>query len=1013
MSVKAWRDEIPLKTYLLGPENPNPPWQRTGRTRVYPYPMQDDLTDAVEVVSYEALHIENEHLHCIVLPELGGHLYSLYDKVADREVFYRNNVVKYGLVARRGAWISGGIEFNFPQGHTCVTVSPVQSATIEETKVGRAAIVIGYTDRVSRMRCSVTLSLARGEARLRQDVMLHNPRPVRQRHYFWANSAVPARDDLHMIYPCARARTLGGEWPYPVVEGRDMSWYRNHERPNDIFALDVTDDFFGCYYAEEDVGLVHWSDHRLNCGKKFFTWGTADEGMIWVDLLTDDDGQYVELQSGRFVDQSTFEFLFPYQTARWTEYWYPVSGMGGFVCATDEAALDLQFEGNTARVAAMLNCPGRPGELALEIGGRKVWREAVELRAGESFRREVTLAEPHAEAEVSLVFRESGGEVIRYDHPPAYLKGRPLELKAPPPRKADDLDATPEELCSHAIRHEMWTDFDAARGLYDRALEQDAGHSQAHLGLGILDYSAGLLEAARDHLDAAVRRDPENDEAWYYLAVVLIEQGNEAHAADVLWRLVGRSACRTEAAIALAKLALRRGEPWEALGLLDKVEEGPTALFLRAVALRLAKIDCHRTVVDARDADPLAAELQAELHFGASRPRDKGIAIAAFEGLVDLLGDDPELWLELAFRYWDLRRPDEAARLLKGACDSPARVREAPMPHYVLAALQREMGDDPEPERLAAAACDPAYCFPSRLEELPALQWAAEEGECEDWKAMLYLGNLLASLGRREEAWHVWLRAASWVDDAAICRNVALGFSLLEEDHGSAWANYNVAIRLRPDDYHLYVERDRALVADGVGPAERLAAFESAPEGVLRRWEVAAIRVNCLVELEQWDEAVSLMQSHSFRPWEGARAMHSLWAQALLGRAAGRREGGNLTGAIADYELALTYPRNLGVGQASRPQEAKVHWLLAETAGEAGEEATRERHLLAAAEEKHTRICEADLYTARALTALGRTDEAGELREKVRAWASNTLESSPEHGAAKRVLDELQGDVSS
>jgi len=256
MSVSAWEDQIQLKTYQIGPPDPNPPWQRTGFSRVYPYPMQDDITRKPHVVSYRALHLENEYLHLIVLPQLGGHLYSLYDKISGREVFYRNNVIKYGLVARRAAWISGGIEFNFPQGHTCVTVSPVMSAFLHDED-GSAAIVVGCTDRVSRMRWSVQLSLRPQQARLLQKVMLHN----RQRHYFWANAAMPATDDLHLIFPAGTVRTSYGDHDYPVFNGVDLSWYRNHRRANDIFCLDAEEDFFGCYYEQQDYGLVHYSDH--------------------------------------------------------------------------------------------------------------------------------------------------------------------------------------------------------------------------------------------------------------------------------------------------------------------------------------------------------------------------------------------------------------------------------------------------------------------------------------------------------------------------------------------------------------------------------------------------------------------------------------------------------------------------------------------------------------------------------------------------------------------------------
>ena len=951
MSVDAWQDELPLKTYLLGPADPNPPWQRTGMGRVYPYPMLDDLTDETRVVPYRALHVENEYLHLIVLPELGARLYSLYDKIAKREVFYRNNVVKYGLVARRGAWISGGIEFNFPQGHTCMAVSPVPSVIQENPGTGAASVVIGYTDRVSRMRCSVRLSLAPGEARLRQDVMLHNPMPYRQRHYFWANSAVPARDDLHLVYPAMKCRTLGGEQPYPIVEGRDMSWCRNHERPNDIFALDVAEDFFGCYYEEQDVGMVHWSDHRLDFGKKFFTWGTADEGMIWVDLLTDDDGQYVELQSGRFVDQSTFEFLFPFQSVRWTEYWYPVHGMGGFVWANEDVALNFRVEGNRAEMVLLGNRDIGPAELTLRacdgatgsLDVKELWRAPCTLSGGQPVRFDADVSRrPAPEAELWLVLCDGSHHFLEYDHPPRYLKEPPIALPGARARAADDPDVTPEELCTHATQAEKVSDLDRARQLYGRAIEKDPTFSRGHLGIGILDLLSGHEETAREHLEVAVGRDPENDEAWYYLAFACRENLDYDTWEEILWRLMGRTAYRNEAAIMLASGPSSR--PWstDVSALLKDAPDSPSVRFLKARDRRLDGVPWSPEEAGWEADDPLDASLAAERWLRARALSDTQGAKGAFARLREVLNDDPELWLEVALRY----RVWEGPELLASACREIPVVASSPMVHYAVAA---SYSADGKGERAAAAACDPEYCFPSRLEEWDLLNRACIEGP-DDWKARLLVGNLFASLGRRDEALGKWQEAAE-IDDsnAVLCRNIGLAHTLWLGDQQTALAWYEKAIARRPDEYHLWLERDNALVASGATPERRLETFAAAPTEVRSRWEVAARRVECLVRLERWDEALELMQTHKFRPWEGARAMHSLWTQALVARAALRRAAGDAAGAVADYELALTYPRNLGVGRAAYPEEARVHWLLAEALGELGEAAKREEHLVAAA----------------------------------------------------------------
>ena len=104
MAVRCWQDSITLRTYPQGPPSPYPRFDHS----VYPYTMQDDLLDEAEDRDYVALHLENEFLHVIVLPQLGGKVYSVRDKLAGREVFYRGSVVKPLLLALRGAWVCGG-----------------------------------------------------------------------------------------------------------------------------------------------------------------------------------------------------------------------------------------------------------------------------------------------------------------------------------------------------------------------------------------------------------------------------------------------------------------------------------------------------------------------------------------------------------------------------------------------------------------------------------------------------------------------------------------------------------------------------------------------------------------------------------------------------------------------------------------------------------------------------------------------------------------------------------------
>jgi tetratricopeptide (TPR) repeat protein len=331
-----------------------------------------------------------------------------------------------------------------------------------------------------------------------------------------------------------------------------------------------------------------------------------------------------------------------------------------------------------------------------------------------------------------------------------------------------------------------------------------------------------------------------------------------------------------------------------------------------------------------------------------------------------------------------------------------------PLVYYHLAVREPDRAE----EWLAKARqADPAYCFPSRLEDLPVLAWAAER-DVNDWLVRLLLGNLLAYLGRNDEALANWLTAADLNDkNGVLCRNMGLAYSLWRKDHAQALAWYAKAIANAPDEYHLHLERDRAMRAAEKTAQERLEALLQAPAAVLDRWELAALRADCLVESGRWEEALALMRSHNFRPWEGARGMHGLWVSALSGLAEQQRAAGAAAAALESYELALTYPRNLGVGRTCHAQEAKLHWLAAEVAGELGQGDKRQEHLRAAAEETHRDVCEADLYKQRALLALDRLEEAEKLAQELRLWSRQRLENHLQDALALAIRAEFGVEV--
>jgi len=986
MAVRAWQDTIQLKTYPLGPEDPNPPFQRQGASwATYPYPMQDDLLEGPgEMKDWIALHVENEYLHAIVLPELGGHLHSLYDKVTKREVFYCNHVVKYGLVAIRGAWISGGIEFNFPTGHTHTTVDKVSWEVGGDKREGW--VMVGNIDRLSRMEWSVRLSLKPGERRLREQVWLSNPTPFKQRYWFWNNSAVPAREDLHLVYPARKAQTGGKIVDYPIADGKDISWYTALNHAADIFTLDVKEDYFGCHYVKSDFGLVHVAGRRLLRGKKYFTWGTSDDGMMWVDLLTDDDGQYVEIQAGPFETQSIWEFLEPFETVCWDEYWFPEHGMGGWVAATEDAVLQFEIRDRKITLGALPTKRLKRAELSLEAGGATLWSQEASVTPRRRFRAEIDLL-PGCDPSASFVFTlsdlDEGLVLARYEHPPWHARQPKVaetgESVVSPPKPEEE--CTAEELVVRATDALRRLEFSNARRLCQKAIALEPGLSAAHLGIGFLDLRSGRFASARDHLEKALRRDRENDEAWYYLGLARLGAARPEEAVDAWWEARRRQPDGSPAHQVLARLedVARRADTKIPLSGV------PHSIHYGRYGLRKWRLE------SATDADwdtPIANPVETFAAWARG---------------------DVQNWLEVACGAHPGSIP-EAIQILELAREHCPRAEACPMTHYFLGHWYHQLGhpDKADAAYARAKACPPDFCFPSRLEELQVLE-AAVARDPGDWKARYYLGNLLASLDRTDEAMQQWREAVKLdAGFAVLHRNLGLGALRWENKPEEAIEHYRHAIARNPNDFRYYLDLATILLQDVKRPEEALALLHSAPAALQEKWQVAARIAEVLAQLRRYNEALDILGRHKFFPWEGARQMHALYANCLAGLAEEAAAAADHPRALAHLEAAMEYPRNLSVGKPVKPQDARAYLLAAREAAALGDQAKHDRYLAIAADEAHHEPCTADLYKIRALRDLGRLADASELEATLRDWARKNLDD-PHHGStASAILEDMR-----
>lgn len=167
--VRVYEDKLKIKTYFIEDPDINPfIVEYLGTLNFYPYPLKNKVAREAKDVLYDVYCLENEFFKLTVLPDLGGKLYSCYDKRCQRDIFYRNIVIKPQMVGTTGAWTSGGVEFNYPnRGHRPSATD--RADTITRTyEDGSASIIISDIDRISWQRFSVELRLYPGKAYIEQ-----------------------------------------------------------------------------------------------------------------------------------------------------------------------------------------------------------------------------------------------------------------------------------------------------------------------------------------------------------------------------------------------------------------------------------------------------------------------------------------------------------------------------------------------------------------------------------------------------------------------------------------------------------------------------------------------------------------------------------------------------------------------------------------------------------------------------------------------------------------------------
>ena len=851
-AVRVWQDSLKLPTYEEGAPSEEAPFPlfAPGEAVRYPYTSRVNFTQERNERNWRALHLENEYLHCIVLPDLGGHLFNCKDKPSGRNLFRAGPSIKKANIGLRGAWVALGIESNFPFSHSWVTVSPVDFATAENAD-GSASIFVGNTDRVYGMTWRVEFVLKPGVAVLEQRVRLYNPSPVRHRYYWWANAAIPIEDQrTRFIYPTRLMATHGATeietWPVNSA-GVDMSVKGNQKADVALFAYGSKKPWMAVYHPKSRGGTVHYADASQVAGKKAWAWGPASDQLVKKDLA-DDDASYVEMQGGVFHDMETLEFLEPGATRRFTEYWMAARNLGGIARANLHGVLNLERKPDGVLVEWDGSHVARGARMRVSCGANSVGEETADLEPGKTFWHTWSAV---CDGKYVVEIKDAGGAMLiqHTEDQMDALSPKDVKIGAQPgPKTEVEALKTEGEFLDFARADELMGQPELARHDYGVALQRFPKSAALHKAAGRLAVEQKRFSDAAGFLQQA----GGDAEAAYYLGLARAALGDDAGARKAFEGVAG-GPFHAAAQLGLAGAAARGGDSRAALAAVESALS-EKADMARAGAMEVALL---RAPGETKKAGERLAQ------FLGVDPADSLLRYERTRlGVEDAslwlhLGADPERVLDAAEMYLGLGMYTDAIDLLgreypapiDSLATEPGSVlpQRHPMVAYTRGYARVRLGQPGKDDFEKASRMDVRYIFPNRAGDFAVLQ-AALKANPADVTALYLAGELALASGDVDRAVELWMRARE-LHPRILWLYGALGRALLElkNDPESALSVYQDGVKLYGQDAALQkglratveathpkaearVEPRRPLVTPSKTPEPALAAGSSPDE---------------------------------------------------------------------------------------------------------------------------------------------------------------------------------------
>lgn len=948
MNVKAWTEKIIIPTYQTGEPDKNPLFLETRVYQgssgvVYPYAVIDKVFDEKQDKEWTALFLENEYIKVMILPELGGRIQMAYDKTNDYHFVYYNRVIKPALVGLAGPWISGGIEFNWPQHHRPSTFMPVDHH-IETHADGSQTVWVNEYEKMFRTKCGLGFRLYPGKAVIELRARLYNSTPFPQSFLWWANPAVSADEhyqsvfppDVHAVFDHGRRDVsdfpvaTGTYYKVDYSPGTDISRYHNIPVPTSYMAVNSEFDFLGGYHHQKNAGIVHVADHHISPGKKQWTWGSGDFGKVWDTHLTDEDGPYLELMCGVYTDnQPDFSWIMPNEVREFKQYFLPYKNLGAIKNGSAEVLLNLEREDEKIRMRVYSTSEALL-TIRLYYGDSLLHTAMARLSPTHTYdERVVPQITIEEEARLCMiVLDENENELLRY------APVVPVDQAIPDPASPIGSSATLPSaealylagLHLEQYRHARISPVD----YYKEALRRDEGDVRCNNAMGLWLLRRGRFAESEAYFRKAIQRlqqhnpNPYDGEPFYNLGLALKYMGRQQEAYDSFFKSTWNAAWQDNAFLQLARIRTARGD-WKAA---LEFAENSLARNVKSLKARHLKACLLRKMGRLEEAMAFAEQSIAMDNFDFGSYFEKyciAVDLAIKNELLLLMRNNSHAYIEISLDYYHAGLPGEAIELLRwyeGAAD--------PLVDYYLAYYEQQRGNPAE----AGAWCRSAFSmspegvFPNRIEDVMVLNTALDLF-AEDYKACYYLGNFYYSQRQYEAAREYWERSVALDRDFPTAqRNLGLAYYNKFNRPAEALKCFARAFELDTRDARVLFELDQLKKELKHLPAERLAFLTRYEEQVKERDDLYLEYVQLHTLTGNSEKAYELLMARKFHPWEGGEGKTAaLYTALLLLQAKAALRSGEPEKALEKIKQTAIYPASLGEGKLySRPENESDYW---------------------------------------------------------------------------------------